>query len=249
MLPYMEQPALYDGLNPRERTLQTVCRGNDITGTTDTLTDQDKSYVQATISTFRCPSDDGDKLNMDTCHFGYTNKTVYLTMEENPVAKSNYAACMGESRVDSASVWSASDDNNGVFYANSSMPMSGLVDGTSNVVFFGEVCTSKAEIKFFAATWLGVGNPGCTGDGSQGVGTPEPENDTGIYRTVRRMKSDILINSNRPDNYNKCYSSHHPGGAHFGFGDGSVHFLSETINTDVYDLLGRRASRQTKSFK
>ncbi|MDR2439770.1 MAG: DUF1559 domain-containing protein [Planctomycetaceae bacterium] len=247
ILPYMENTALFDALNPRERMLQTICRGNSLTGTTDTLTTDDRRLLQTIIPTFRCPSDSGNALNDDTCHFGNTTKTVYLTKENNPIAKANYAACMGESNLDSAATWTGSNDNNGVFYANSSMPMSAIEDGTSNVVFMGEVCTEIGDVKFFATTWVGVGNPGCTGDGSQGVGNPD--NDMGIYRTVRRMKFDILINTNRPVNYNKAYSSLHPGGANFGIGDGSVHFLAETINTDVYDLLGRRSSGKSKSFK
>ncbi|MDR1140732.1 MAG: DUF1559 domain-containing protein [Planctomycetaceae bacterium] len=247
ILPYMENSALFDSLNPRERMLQTVCRGNNVTGTTDTLTDDDKRLLQTILPTFRCPSDSGNPLNDDTCHLGNTTKTVYLSMENNPVAKSNYAACMGESNLDSAATWASNNDNNGVFYANSSLPMSAIEDGTSNTVFMGEVCTDISDIKFFAATWVGVGNPGCTGDGSQGAGTAD--NDTGIYRTVRRMKFDILINTNRPNNYNKAYSSRHAGGANFGMGDGSVHFLPETINTDMYDLLGRRSSGKSKSFK
>ncbi|MDR0611625.1 MAG: DUF1559 domain-containing protein [Planctomycetaceae bacterium] len=249
ILPYMENTALFDSLNPRERMLQTLCRGNNLTGTPDTLTADDKRLLQTIIPTFRCPSDSGNALNDDTCHFGNTTKTVYLTKENNPIAKANYAACMGESNLDSGSTWTGGNDNNGVFYANSSMPMSAIEDGTSNTVFMGEVCTDIGEVKFFAATWVGVGNPGCTGDGSQGVSSPSADNDMGIYRTVRRMKYDILINTNRPDNYNKAYSSRHPGGANFGIGDGSVHFLSETINTDVYDLLGRRSSGKSKSFK
>ena len=37
------------------------------------------------------------------------------------------------------------------------------------------------------------------------------------------------------------YGSAHPGGGNFLFGDGSVHFLSETIDVPVYQQLGHRA--------
>lgn len=248
ILPFTEQTALYNGLNPQERTLQTLCRGNVVTGTTDTLTAEDRAYVQTYLSSFRCPSDDGNKLNDDTTNFGHTDKTVFLSMANNPISKSNYAACMGESNTDSGGVWGGGT-NNGVFFTNSSMPMSGIEDGTSNVVFVGEVATSISDVRYFAAVWLGVGNPGCMGNGSQGTDANEEQHDSGAYRTVRRMKFDILFNSISPNNRNKTYSSRHSGGGNFGLGDGSVHFLSETINTGVYDLLGRRASGESKSFK
>ncbi|MDR1491336.1 MAG: DUF1559 domain-containing protein [Planctomycetaceae bacterium] len=38
LLPYMEQTPLHDGLAPNRRMLQTVCRGDVLTGTTNTLT-------------------------------------------------------------------------------------------------------------------------------------------------------------------------------------------------------------------
>src|SRR5204863_519273 len=36
------------------------------------------------------------------------------------------------------------------------------------------------------------------------------------------------------------FKSNHPGGANFLFGDGSIHFLPEDINHDIYQLLGCR---------
>jgi prepilin-type N-terminal cleavage/methylation domain-containing protein/prepilin-type processing-associated H-X9-DG protein len=37
------------------------------------------------------------------------------------------------------------------------------------------------------------------------------------------------------------FKSHHPGGANFTFGDGSVHFLSQSIDMVTYQMLGARA--------
>ncbi|MDR2705043.1 MAG: DUF1559 domain-containing protein, partial [Planctomycetaceae bacterium] len=37
-----------------------------------------------------------------------------------------------------------------------------------------------------------------------------------------------------------AFKSSHPGGVQFGFGDGSVHFLSETINSETLRLLSDR---------
>jgi prepilin-type processing-associated H-X9-DG protein len=41
--------------------------------------------------------------------------------------------------------------------------------------------------------------------------------------------------------YRSCgFKSRHPGGANFGMGDGSVHFLAETIDFQLYNALGTR---------
>ena len=37
------------------------------------------------------------------------------------------------------------------------------------------------------------------------------------------------------------FSSWHPGGANFVFGDGSVHFITESIDLNTYWRLGDRA--------
>jgi prepilin-type processing-associated H-X9-DG protein len=211
------------------------------------LTSTDKTFVQTIIPSLRCPTDSGNALNNDTTHFGNTTKTVYLSMADHPVSKSNYAACMGESNYDSTTT-TGGQKNNGVFWANSSKTLEQLPDGTSNIVFVGEVATSIHEIRYFAAAWLGIGNPGCTGNGSQATTEANADNDAGIYRAVRRTKYDILLNTAAPNNYNKAYSSLHTSGGNFALGDGSVQFISETINANTYDLLGRSDSGKTKSF-
>jgi type II secretory pathway pseudopilin PulG len=248
IFPFMEQESLYKELNTRERMLQTICRGNNITGTTNTLTSEDKILVQTIIPTVRCPSDNGNVLNNDTTNFGPSTTTVYLLQTDNPVAKSNYAACMGVTNYDANAVYPGTNDNDGMFYCNSSKNFGAIEDGTSNVFFLGEVATQIGDFKYFACTWLGVGNPGWLGNGSQAASGGNAANDAGGYRTIRRVKNDILINSAALANLNKGYSSCHATGANFGLGDGSVHYISETINTTLYNDFGRRSSGKTKAL-
>ena len=51
---------------------------------------------------------------------------------------------------------------------------------------------------------------------------------------------------NRRNNWqtSQGFKSQHPGGAHFVFCDGSVHFLSENINYTTYQRLGDRRDGQ-----
>ena len=44
------------------------------------------------------------------------------------------------------------------------------------------------------------------------------------------------------------YKSYHPGGANFVMGDGSVHFLSESIDHQIYASLGTRAGSEPTSI-
>jgi len=44
------------------------------------------------------------------------------------------------------------------------------------------------------------------------------------------------------------YKSRHPGGAHLLFADGTVHFISESIDFRVYYLLGARKSGELKQY-
>lgn len=56
----------------------------------------------------------------------------------------------------------------------------------------------------------------------------------------------------RPINYllgaSDAFSSRHTGGALFALGDGSVHFLSESIDADVYTSLGTRDGGEAVNF-
>ena len=258
ILPYMEQQSLYNSLGIRSRTLQTVCRANAIAGTKNRLTADDKLLVQTKISSLRCPSDTGNALTDDTTSFGWNNKTVYLGISaalasdtgdsHNPVSKSNYAACAGGDDIYDATQVLGGSDPGGVFYANSSKTFGSISDGTSNVFLVGEVATSVYGMKYFAATWLGVGNPGCTGNGPTDAAQTPNEQTSGIYLALRRAKFDILINTPLPQNSNKSFSSNHTGGASFVYGDGSVHFLSETVNSTTYGYMGQRASGKTKGL-
>ena len=59
---------------------------------------------------------------------------------------------------------------------------------------------------------------------------------TGPWTYLNNTEENNIINGMSPADYS--FGSQHPGGANFLLGDGSVTFLSETIDTTLYSRLG-----------
>lgn len=90
-----------------------------------------------------------------------------------------------------------------------------LTDGTSNTIIMGEGSYFNEDED--QGTWIGD-----TGDDES---------------ALRKASPDSVINTTLDDD---AFFSFHTGGAQFAFGDGSVHFLSENISSDVYTRVGAR---------
>jgi prepilin-type N-terminal cleavage/methylation domain-containing protein/prepilin-type processing-associated H-X9-DG protein len=102
-------------------------------------------------------------------------------------------------------------------------------DGLSNTIFFGETrpkCTAVARL-----SWAHSNN------GCGTISTIVPINydscgDLNTWRSVDGCKTSCNAN------VELGFKSNHPGGAMFLFGDGSVTFLSQTIDHQTYQYLG-----------
>ena len=101
---------------------------------------------------------------------------------------------------------------NGTLFQNSSVRMADIMDGTSNTLLFGE----RDYFKHRGSIW--------------GGSTNHP--DTNRNFLVTQTANLTQINSSDQN----AFGSLHPGGAQFAFADGSVRFLSETI--DAKDGVG-----------
>jgi prepilin-type processing-associated H-X9-DG protein len=122
-----------------------------------------------------------------------------------------------------------------------------ITDGTANVIAMGEFRPKCADHAFsngwfhansiWMATTAPINFPTCPGE----FGNPiDPW--TGV--TPGRECNHFTVWTT-----SQGFKSRHPGGAQFVFCDGSVHFLSETINYDMYQRLGdRRDGRPVFGF-
>jgi prepilin-type processing-associated H-X9-DG protein len=108
--------------------------------------------------------------------------------------------------------------NTGIFYGNSSVSFQKIRDGTSNTFIAGERDTDLCR----SGTWVGVRNT--AGEGSRGIWTV-----IGASR-ARLNQPDPPIDWDSNDGCGEGFSSFHPGGANFALCDGSVLFISETID-------------------
>ena len=111
----------------------------------------------------------------------------------------------------------------GLFSQNSSVRMRDIIDGTSNTIAGGEKRTEQYSLTSPQYRWG--------------------------YHAIRCMNTEINQDvSGSASDTNMNFGSEHEGGAQFIFSDGSVHFLSENIDFDLYKNLGDKADRKVIAF-
>ncbi len=140
---------------------------------------------------------------------------------------------------------------NGVFYPNGAVRIGQVTDGTSNTLFVGEQSglVGTRDIRAcYHAGWAG-----CAMLEGKPI-LPINMQEGGDYwcSGVTTIRWQINLNGDPPGpsgaaqthNANTVLNSHHPGGALGAFVDGSVHFLSETMDMDVLRCLGAKDDGQ-----
>ncbi len=173
--------------------------------------------LQTPLPSYKCPSDSSDPLNSDRPIQDISGNFVQI-------ATANYVGNFGQ------------NDNDGMLILSGSgnVTFGSLIDGSSNTICVGERCkrqgrdpATQQPYNNFAALWAGVGQIDGTSTASKEgvVGMSFYQMQTGFSNTGTDFPS-------------LAFASNHTGGANFVFGDGSVHFLSQTINWSDANING-----------
>jgi prepilin-type N-terminal cleavage/methylation domain-containing protein/prepilin-type processing-associated H-X9-DG protein len=186
--------------------------------------------IQTPIKTYVCPAD-----ILPERYAGWNN-----------LAKANYCANVGNRTIagvtpaDGCAQWKGNNQNGVMVHSNDNTNtrvtrFADISDGTSNTIAIGEVTNSLNVLLTGAANghfpvWAG-GNPngGCNGISGSGGG---------VFRFVDGA---FPVNvSKASSNSNLAFGSQHSGGANFAMGDGSVRFVTDGVNVNLYHAAGSR---------
>jgi prepilin-type N-terminal cleavage/methylation domain-containing protein/prepilin-type processing-associated H-X9-DG protein len=252
MLPYFEKQAIYNAIN------WGVPAGG-VTGFSagSGVPNPNRTALVTQIASLICPS--------DGIQMPYT-----LAISDNGYGQSSYAGNLGTKDNFRWYYGCGANPinyvNNGVFTQDNAFKIADVTDGTSNTIFTGETNRfindpDQVFQSWSREAWFSSNNGGTRLNALATVvptinapfTLPDPPPDSTYY-------FDWDQNPTVP--YNTAgqfgFRSQHPGGANFGFGDGSVRFLKQTINwkgpvvggaltLGVYRQLGTRAGGEVIS--
>jgi prepilin-type N-terminal cleavage/methylation domain-containing protein/prepilin-type processing-associated H-X9-DG protein len=216
LLPHMELSNLYDDINwnnPPEDLDRWP--GSPINWWDDP---KNAAFASTRPPVLVCPSDMGPPKE-DAAHTLAEDYTGGLS------AVGSYAMMMGTIGPAPGSNYTNSKwYNNGLFYYRTAHAIADIVDGTSSTICVGEVLEgstmNSSNVWYHGSRWADTLR--CSQEPINtlpGAGNPY---------TARGIS------------WNGAFGSYHPGGAQFGFADGHVSFISETIPLVIYRALSTR---------
>jgi len=273
ILPYIEQGAMWSALqgdptrfwvpipgggnnaNPAypgitsSDSMGTSSRTNADAGGPTGVTGQ--GVAKQPVPTFMCPSD-----------------IQPFTWSSGGYAKTNYLGCMGSdtSAGGNWASWSVpnggtengmllqSNDNN----KNWPVRIAEVKDGTANTVIVGEGTTTVGNLTAYpllnqqdGPCWAG-GHPSVSNNtnwDSRGPAPATSNNQGRQFVYLRVMDVAYPVNSQtNTQNDNRAFASQHPGGANFLLVDGSVKFITSSIEPAAYKAAGTRNGGETNQL-
>jgi prepilin-type N-terminal cleavage/methylation domain-containing protein/prepilin-type processing-associated H-X9-DG protein len=185
---------------------------------------------QTVLSLFRCPSDPGNTSftieEFEAQHEHEEEEEEHGDLDDMIFASANYVASFGTADTEEAEDCPVGTvfKTDGAFYHNSCLGFQSFTDGLSNTFFIGERSSRIGK-----STWVGM-----------------PSGDACFPSLLVGTTHDTFCKQNGGSSHG--FSSEHPGGANLTFGDGSVHFLSETISMDILRAISTRNGGETAQF-
>ena len=214
ILPYLEQENLYKSIN-----INSIAMNNSSAAAI--------AFRKTVVKGFLAPSDDT----------GVNTFTISGTGGNFELAKSSYAGVNGQAELadfDAAL-------GLGMFLRGRGVSIAEVTDGLSNTLFVGER-SSKSAIQAVGTlpgvcTWVGA-LPGADLDGE----TPALY----ILGWTGDPSSPAKPNTPEPDGFYhpEAYTSRNSGGVNFLLGDGSVRFITNSIDGQTWVKLGTRAGAE-----
>jgi prepilin-type processing-associated H-X9-DG protein len=188
----------------------------------------------------------------DICHTPIKGQLcpsdVLPDFDDDGAAKSNYCANLGNPNILNewgCAQWKGNEQHGIMLWSNENqtdwyVKMTAIPDGTSNTVLVGEVTESGIdqnntdnEVSLDVIngrnfpTWAGGNEDGnCNG---RRMGS-----------CFRVMAQNYQLNRRTGVESSQSFGSQHSGGANFLLGDGSVRFISDTVNINIYTAMGTR---------
>jgi hypothetical protein len=222
LLPFVEQKPLYDTLIFAEGGM----------GNWNADGSPNEKACGALIEVFRCPSlaqgqprdNEGIPGRVPVSYRGVAGNDIYSDDDSTIPAGSPPNARSLEQV-----------PQNGMFWGNSAIKMADVLDGTSNTLMIGESYTDvyskdgqQMDFWAFGCPQSGGWAPGNVSgtEYSEGVGSAGPP----INSRLNPLAHGVIMEI--------AFGSYHPGGAQFAIADGSVRFIPQTINLDVYHAVG-----------
>jgi prepilin-type N-terminal cleavage/methylation domain-containing protein/prepilin-type processing-associated H-X9-DG protein len=173
--------------------------------------DQNLTTRTTLVRSFLCPSDNRPNR---------TPTGIVLT---------NYVACHNsfEAPIDA--------NNDGAFILNRALRYEDIPDGSSSTIFLGEKLNDGMGLGWASGTRASLRNAGTMINGTPGGGPTF----SGAIDEAEKKAADAPKPGT--SSYVGGFSSRHPGGANFVFGDGSVKFLKNSVMLSTFSLLANRA--------
>jgi len=224
ILPYLEQQALYDLFDMKNKTIWNGAQWNQWMNDANLL-----KAVGTPVDDYTCPSD-GDRLM-------YSEYLHEATTSFN-AATSSYAAVAGDvgppngndikfpNRKDShGQAFSLKFNNTGMFFYGRRLKPSHVIDGLSKTMFFGETIEGHR-----------TDNNNMWSNGNRCNSSMRT-----TYYALNTPIGSVAISVTPPTPGSHCgFNSRHAGGANFAMGDGSVDFVQDEIDTTIYQQMSTR---------